>query len=92
MYCREWVGEREEENQGTCGLEVSSCSCDPDWRISIFITCADRVGIGGVDGTKDVVDVGAFFVSDEDVDWEASLAVFGGKMGFGREFRRVVVF
>jgi hypothetical protein len=73
-------------------VDVSSCSCDPDWRISVFITCADNVGIGGVDGMQDDVDVGAFFIDDEDVDWEARFAVFGGERGLGREFRGVVVF
>jgi len=84
--------DREEGIQGTCSAEVSGCSCDPDWRITVFVTCADRFGIGVVDGTKGVVDFGAFFNGDEGVDWETRFAVFGGERGFSREFRGVVVF
>ena len=92
MNGRERVGDREEGNQGACGVDVSSGSCNPDWRISIFIACADRVGIGGVGGSKDVVDVGGFVSGDEEVDWEAKFAVFGGEMGFSRKLWGVVVF
>lgn len=54
-------------------------------RISVFISGADRVGIGGVDGTKHI---SALFIGDEDVDWETTFAVFRGKRGSSREFRR----
>jgi hypothetical protein len=54
-----------------CGLSRET-SCDPDWRIFIFIPCANRVGINGVDGTKDVVYIGGFFSG-----LEARFVVFG---------------
>jgi len=88
----EWVCDREEGNQGAYGVEVPSCGGDPDWRVSVFVMCADRVGIDGVDGTKCVVDVGALCRGDEEVDREARFAVFGGERGSSMEFWGVVVF
>jgi hypothetical protein len=68
MNGREWMSKREEENERTRSMDISRCSCDPNWRIPIFITRADRVRIGGIGGTKHIVDIGAFFGREEDVD------------------------
>jgi hypothetical protein len=72
-------------------MDVSSCSCDPDWSISIFVWRANRIWIGGVVGSKDTVDVGSVDGSDKDMDWETGFAFFWGEWWFSGECRRVEV-
>lgn len=92
MHGRERVRDREEGNQGTHGVDVSNSGCNPYWRVSIFITCVDRVRISVVGGTEEIVYFWRFFGGDEEVDWEAVFEVLGGDAFGIRETGWVKVF